>query len=771
MKRKMKKGISLLLAGITCVSMLGCSSSIPESIELQKDDTKVTDTVDENKEDMTTTGMGRYVEKMVLELDECGGSAQLQELLDGSLVYFDTLRKYVSTDNGETWNMEEMDWLYQLNTENYFIDAAIAKNGSILMEYIPLLDSEKMERVEEKEAKYMLAEPDDTQKELAIDLKGNSTIYLRDHVFDENGRLFVTIYDNAVYEIDTADGSGSIFLNVGDRTYYIQCQNNTMLCVGYDDIYLFDMETKNRIEDTVLTDFIKKNYGSVDSSTSSHYNYYAFFGEENVVYIAGEKGLYRHIIGGSSMEQVIDGNLSSFGDPSHGVVCARMVDNQEFLVCFSDFRIVKFTYDESIPTVPNNSLTVYSLTENDTIRQAISAYQTANPDIYVKYETGMDGEGVTREDALKNLNTRLVDGSGPDVLVVDDMPWDSYIDKGILMDISDVVDQMDNKEGLFTNLIVPFYEEDKLYAIPAEFQLPVIADDHNGVIDDYKAIADKVEQLRKENPDKDILGVYSARDVMRKFAMVCEPIWKNENGELNEEKIKEFLTESKRMYDAQMSGIPANEVTEKRMNENPEFASYFYTLNDASYLTKRLKLMYGTMLTIDSFASAMSVQRNDSFENTKVMPMNGQSSNVYIPRTMAGINAATKNTEEAKNFLQTLLGSEVQELMYMGFPVNKKAFEARTTIEENQIGSDGSYMMYGMSDEEGNTFTWNVYWPTDEQIEKLKEWIAAADTPYISDSILEEAVYIEGAEYLDGNIDIYTAMKQILEKTAIYMAE
>lgn len=768
MKRNIKKAITLLLAGIICVSMLGCSGNTIEMMELQKEDTRETEMVDKKKEeDTTATGMGRYVEKTVLELEEYGDSAKMQELTDGSLVYFNTLWKYVSNDNGETWNMEEMDWLYQLNTENYFIDSAIAKDGSILMEYVPLSDNDNMEFEEEKEAKYMLAQPDGTQKVLEVDLEGNS-IYLRDHVFDDNGRLFASIFDEAIYEIDTTDGSISTFMYVGDRTYYMQCQNTTMLCVGYDDIYLFDMETKNRVEDAVLTDFIKNNYGSVEPSSSSHYSYYAFFGEENVVYIAGEKGLYRHIIGGSSMEQVIDGNLSSFGDPSHGVVCARMVGNQEFLVCFSDFKIVKFTYDENIPTVPNNSFTVYSLTDNDTIRQAISVYQAANPDTYVEYEIGMDGEGVTREDALKNLNTRLVDGSGPDVFVVDDMPLDSYIDKGILMDISDVANQIDSKEGLFTNLIVPFYEDNSLYVIPAEFQLPVIADDHNGVMDDYQAIVDKAEQLRKENPDKDILGVYSARNVMRKFSMVCAPSWKNENGELNEEKVREFLTESKRIYDAQMNGTPANRKAE---NAEWEESRYFYMLNDASYLTKSEKLLYGTAFTISDFAGAMSVQRNDGFENTKIMPMNGQSSHVYIPNTMVGINAASQNQEEAKVFLQTLLGSEVQELMYTGFPVNKKAFDSCTTIDEETLGENGEYMMYGTSDEEGNTFMWDVYWPSDEQIQTLEEWITAADTPYIHDSILEEAVYTEGAEYLDGNIDIDTAMKQILEKTAIYMAE
>lgn len=769
MKRNIKKAVSLLLAGIMCVTLTGCAGDTTKIVEWKKDDTKATEATGEKAgNDKAATGMGRYIEKTVLELDEYGGSAQLQELTDGSLVYFNTLWKYVSVDNGETWNMEETNWLYELNTNNYFIDSAIAKDGSILIEYMPYSDNENLGVEAEKEAKYMLVEPDGEQRELVVDLDSTSTIYLRDHNFDDNGRLFMTSYDNSVYEVDTTSGNTSTFLNVGDRIYYMQCQNTTMLCVGYDDIYLYDMETKTRIEDMVLTEFIRSNYGSSDASNAEYYNFYAFFGEEKVVYIAGEKGLYRHVIGGSSMEQVIDGGLSSFGNPSHGVVCARMVDNQEFLVCFSDYKIVKFTYDPNISTVPNNSLTVYSLTENTTIKQAIATYQTENPDIHVEYEIGIDGEGVTREDALKNLSTRLVEGSGPDVLVVDDMPLDSYIDKGILMDISEVADQIDSKEGLFMNLIAPFYEDNSLYMIPAEFQLPVIADDQNDILGDYSAIADKVEQLRKDNPGMDIMGAYTARNVMRKFSMVCAPAWKSEEGKLNEEKIREFLAESKRIYEAQMSGLPVEKIQEDSSYDN---SIYFYNLSAGSYLIKSVKLLYGNMFTIDTYASAVSVQRNVGFENTGIMTMNGQSSNVYIPRTMLGINAAARNMEGAKTFLMTVLGNEVQGLMYEGFPMNKMAFETRSTIDENYIGTDGSYMMCVMSDEEGNTFTWNVYWPTDEQVQTLKEWITAADTPYIPDSVLEEAVYTEGAEYIKGNIDIDTAMKQIQDKIAIYMAE
>lgn len=773
-KRKGKKILSLVLAGMTCVSMLGCSGGTIESLEWQQD-SKTTDTKNESQKESqketTTTGMGRYVEKTVLELDDYGGPGKIQKISDGSLMYFDTLRKYSSKDNGETWNMEEMDWLYQLNAENFFLDYAISKDGIIFLEYMPYPKNGEITVEEENAVAQMLALQDGTQKPLKLDFTSDS-MYMRDYVFGDDGTLFATIHDEKIYEIDTENGKTSEFLNVGEGTYYMQCQNNILLCASVDDIYLFDMDNKKRIEDTVLSEFIRDSYGSLSSGYSDYYNYYVFMGEENVVYIAGNKGLHRHIIGGSSMEQIIDGNLSSFGDPSHGVVCAQMVDNQEFVVRFSDHKIVKFTYDATISTVPNNALNVYSLKDSEAIRQAIFAYQTANPDIYVTYEIGMEGEGVTREDALKNLNTRLVDGSGPDVLIMDDMPLDSYIDKGILMDMSDIANQIDSTDGLFTSALQPLCKDDKLYVIPAEIWIPVIANDNNVNIGNYQEMADKVEQIRKQSSEKDILEIYTPRGLMKNFSVICASSWKNEDKTLNEEKLREFLIESKRIYEAQMSGTESQRNKELTPETQEVLESmYLYSLNDGTYIAKKAQMLYGMIFTIDDFARAISVQRNAGFENTKIVPMNGQSSKIYVPKTLAGINAATKNKEEAEAFIQTLLGSEVQELLYTGLPINKKAFEAVTTPDPNQISSEGGYMTYGMSDMEGNSFYWDVYWPTVEQVQLLKEWITSADTPYISDVVLEEAVYAAGEEYMKGIIDIDTAMKQIIEKTEIYLAE
>ncbi len=53
----------------------------------------------------------------------------------------------------------------------------------------------------------------------------------------------------------------------------------------------------------------------------------------------------------------------------------------------------------------------------------------------------MSGEdSVTVSDALRTLNTDIMAGKGPDVLILDGMPVENYIQKGLLEDITDTVE-------------------------------------------------------------------------------------------------------------------------------------------------------------------------------------------------------------------------------------------------------------------------------------------------------------------------------------------
>ncbi len=99
------------------------------------------------------------------------------------------------------------------------------------------------------------------------------------------------------------------------------------------------------------------------------------------------------------------------------------MDDDSFLVACSvdaEYKIYRYSYSADTSSVPEKEMKVYSLEDCSVLRQAISVYQKQNPDVYVDLEIGMSGEdSVTASDALRTLNTDIMAGKGPDILILD----------------------------------------------------------------------------------------------------------------------------------------------------------------------------------------------------------------------------------------------------------------------------------------------------------------------------------------------------------------
>lgn len=790
MKRKYLQKIgSLLITVALGLQLVGCTKVTEKEVEVIKD------TITEEQETQESSGMGRYVEK-VTELSDARASYGNYEIVkrsDGSLLllsYYGSC--YESRDNGSTWEITDVPDFSNLAKKGYIMALGVSPDGTMAVVYDPYSESELalMQGLEVDEAKvqedddgihpkYLLISPDGMQQEFIMELS-EEEMYVRSFCFDETGRLFANVFGGNVYEINTQTGKSSLFLTIESSVQYIQIQNQTMLCASYDEVFLYDIEEKAEIEDEILHSFVTENL-SLDN-TGAGYDGYGFLGEENVIYLACEKGLYRHVLGGSAIEQVIDGNLSTFGNPSYLIMNVVELENEEFLAVFSGARIVHFVYDAEIPTIPNDKLIVYSLWESDSLKKAIMAYQTENPDMYIEYEIGLKESSVTREDAIKKLNTKLMDGSGPDLILLDDLPIDSYVEKSVLMDIKDVVEEVNQTEGLFINLMEPFYENNSLYVVPTEFKLPILAGDTDllAKAEDYEGIADVMEILRSKNPTGNLVRICSPRGIMKLFSMICEPAWKNEKGTISEEDIKEFLLQSKRIYDAQLKGITQEEIDDyyEDNERNIEWEgvtredSKYFTLQDhVGYIAERVRIICCEIGDAYGMTDVFSIGRTKGFERTDTRIMNGQSSHVYHPMNLLGVNATGANQEKALAFVRTMLLAKQQEQVDTGFPMNRTALEAMLVGNPDWIDSRGVYSYWASSDENGVKVEGETYWFTEEEKELLRGWIAQASIPYQKDTVLEEAVFSEGAKYLDGQQDIDTTVRNIVQNTAIYMAE
>ena len=457
-----------------------------------------------------------------------------------------------------------------------------------------------------------------------------------------------------------------------------------------------------------------------------------------------------------------------------------MLETEEFLALFSGGKLIRFTFDPDVAAVPSERLKVYSLTESYDVRVAATAYQVQNPDVFVEYETGMEeGGAVTREDALKKLNTEIMAGQGPDVLMLDGLPVDSYVEKGLLDDLSGLVDELGDE--LFGNLIRAMEREGGIYGIPTQVQFPILLgkEEYISGMKDLSSIADGIEKLRRDNPGKDLLGTCSEKGIMKVFSPVSAPAWKGQDGEMDTEAISEFLTQMKRIYEAQTDGLGEKEIerylSDSEYNAREYGEDWLYDLSfyggmSLDYIGGNLQLLTGTNSYPYGYFEMTSVHKAKGFEDARLIRMEGQSSNVFIPQTILGINAASGKKELARDFLKLFLGEENQEALG-GFGVNRKAVDQLFKPEEKYLGENGEYGSIAMSDGEGLEVYMEVYVSTQEELAVFYDWMESASTPYIADLVLEKAVFEEGSKYILGEGSLEEALDAIEQRLAIYMAE
>lgn len=777
-------GASIMTFAMAAALFTGCGGSQADVSTENGSGTQIQESGGQSaageNESQSNTAMGRYVERTI-DLPDYGGPKGLGKMPDGSLVIPDVYAGLLtSADNGATWEAKEEEWFTETVRKKLFVPSvAFGTDGTAAILY----DDDKSD--EELHTVGLIVKPDGTQISFEVPLTEEENWLCRIWVSD-TGRVFTAPFGGAIYEV-MEDGSSKKFLTIDGTPQQMEFVGNLMVIdrSHSDGLLLYDIEKEEYVEDEVLNDFINENYKNRSYDTQDCFSMKYFPGEDGVLYLAGEKGLHRHVIGGSVTEQVIDGNLSCLSNPSYLLMGMTALPDNEFIALFSGGKLVHFSYDPDIPTVPNDQLKIYSLEENDMMRQAIAIFQSQNPEVYVIYEVGMGKDNsITRDDALKKLNTQIMAGEGPDLLLLDNMPIDSYIEKGMLLDLSDCLGGMEEENRPFENIVNSFKVENKVYMVPCEMQLPIIVGREKYVskAKDLESVADMVEEIRKNNPEKNILGICSEKGIMRLFNMLSEPSWKTSEGKIDKDAIEKFLQQTKRIYEAQMDGL-SDEYLETYQRQQDDFLEYYgYRFDESDYVSiVSWSKILGEYQQVDcgmvhwrsDLTTSFSISKVKGFEDVVLMPLNEGNQKVFIPKSLIGINAASSQVDKAEKMLEILFGKDNQTSLFNGLPVNSIGLEEGTLTLGNayHISEDGVYQSFGSSNADGEMLSLNDYWFDEEQKQFIRDWIKEVDTPYAPDVVLEDVVYSEGVRYMRGEQSLSEAVNAIDQKVSIYMSE
>ena len=482
-------------------------------------------------------------------------------------------------------------------------------------------------------------------------------------------------------------------------------------------------------------------------------------GSANGYYMLDDQNkVWHYTLGGATAELALDGGRFSLSDPGMFVQSAVVGPEETLYFQMSDgnmasgnSRLLRYRWDPDLAQAAGGELTIFSLYRSDTVEAAVNAWQKATGGAaaytWALEEGSEDGYFTvtgSREDALTQLNTQLLAGSGPDVLILDDMPVDSFIEKGLLADLSGQVDT----GGLLQNLAGMWRTETGLYAMPAR-AFPLLAGSDEATLSTIKdaetlagllaAEANLLDDGRSEAMP--LLACYNTVQLFDTFyPLYAGDIW--QGGQLNEAACRAFyelLGQIRAGGGATLSNTapfdrpdgtyyhPQNSTLSNFTNcICRAFCSPVYSLNslggDFYYASRTGGVNAGEVKALATAAGATSIQ----------------------PACVAGVNVNAQNPAGAVQFLQTLLSQEVQrQATYDGVPVLQSA--VRSQWEEG-------FAQYGTA--------------TGTDILAVLEGME----PNVPSTVLRSAVG-EGARlYLDGG-SLEEAVEAARQGAALWLAE
>ena len=750
MKVKGKISAFLLLTALAAVLFAGCSQG-------------------EARED--STGKGRYVEEdMELPLETGEQLISFTESKDGNPLLFSIhyivedsvqmeVKRYEYIDGG--WEGKAVDWFAEMYgghiAASEAVDMEEADDGTqVLMMKEQNSYRQFLLRGKDGEAGEELDVPLMSEKtggeyrwfmDLLIDGKGN--YWLRERSWNVTVLSSDTLGKVLNLEMpyySSGESSGAKIMFKGkDGTVAIQLEEGKFT--------LFDADS---LKESGSLAFDKEGYPQLCSDGK---NWYA----------VSEEGISRCQPGNDINEIIMDGSMGSFGSPLYIPVSAVTGREDDFYVLYKHskdwtYSLKHYVYDADLASVPETTLTVFGLSDNDTVREAIQHYQKENPDVWINFQTSGKSENEITTDDIRTLNTELLSGNGADVLIMDGLPIDSYIEKGMLEDLTELMQNITKNTPYMENMLKNTAQSDgAVYALPLKFKVPVMYGSQE-VQEALESIGTLSAYLDAD-PEASIFGAADYGYIGNLLFVLYQDEIVGPNEKIDEVKLEKLLELEKKICINDQAG--AVDVGGDRPRH--------YSLSDDEDLFKS-----EVSNALAKYPDAVGTAEIDSVESMSLpyviiresglTPVSIQ--NMYSPAGIAAVNKNSQQKELAKDFIKYMLSEEVQMIKLSdGFPVLESALEEKITELDSRSVSGTGYSLTSFVGDESIRTTTGLDSLTEEEVGTVLDLSRTLTKPLKQDRVIW-GIYQETTDkYLEGSIDVKEAVRTIAQKADTYLTE
>lgn len=765
--RSMAKFARLCAAGVAavmCAALIGCG---------------------EKEEEIP---MGRYADREVkmppgtfAYMHACPDGGYYLYGLDTNLTHVDAQGKSKETDRS---------WEKNANVRVKYA-VGVSDDGAYVFSYTPnfWMDEELEALWLKGDTRYLYYYVDEKGEKYPLELHGEGYqkgTNLNMFAFSPEGELYAASADQ-VFRIHVESREAESLFVTSGQVESVVFAGNVMLAADREKVYIYDRKEGKLLENNdILGEFVASHStGGLVMAVSDK--------DTQVLYMACRTGLYRYIWGGSVIEQIADGQMTALSDTQRDPLALQVLDNEEFRIPFSGNYMVEMYYDETLPARPSRELTVYSLEEIGWIRYAGQLFQKEHPDVLVRYETGMDGDNaISREDALKNFNTRLLAGDVPDVVVMDNMDIEQYADKGVLRELDGILQPYLDDGILYRNIVegMRMTDREKLFCVPMMVYLPLWLGEEMYLEgeDSLEDIIAGMELARQKHPEGPILYTPYPRDVLLQTMPVCLPAWTEEDGRLDVEELTAYYQAVDRMWEIDSAGFDeAGRETWQRNNmeyyepDNIDMidigSNYQYsaqqdfgeTWMQLGFLLNAYVGAQGVHLVKSNMAKEW--QKKELEDTVNVGTYTGQADNVYWAKTIVGLCEQGKEPDLAEAYLHLLLSDPMMRKWWLDKPRNQSGITIRKDSLRDIMDINNVEFGQVMGWKDPGVLRTESTWVTEEEKQWIYQMMEDASCCYRPGTMLEETAMEVGLRVLDGELTPEEGAEEVERKMAIAMEE
>ncbi|AGL01203.1 ABC transporter substrate-binding protein [Desulfoscipio gibsoniae] len=422
-----------------------------------------------------------------------------------------------------------------------------------------------------------------------------------------------------------------------------------------------------------------------------------------------------------------------------------------------------------------NSLTIAVVHKDMYLDTAVKKFEELHPGVSVEVKEYTSnpseiGEGVRAVDPgdiekyVTAMNTQLMSGQGSDIILLNNLPYQTYADKNLLVDLGGLMqsDQSFDSGKYYQNIFKALEYKDKLYGLPVNIGIDMIAadrtlldnsqvqiDDSNWDWNDFVETAEKVINDNQNGGTQEMYALAGMDEkrlittlVKENYDNLVDPEKKTAN--FTGQEFLDLLNLSKYLIDHKLVNTDTAQT-------------------NITDLASRGKLVFN----FTSLRGFFDLQAAKAIFSEGVQLLKPPGNVFFSTDSMYGISSKSSNQELAWEFLKFLVSDDM--MTQGGMPINKSVLPQIAQNFTQAIQKRGGRMIIKDDGIPGQSITLQP--PTQEDVDYMENLLSQANVYIGTDQKIISIVQEETAAFFTGQKTAETTAQLIQDRVSTYLNE